>query len=107
MHEVARKCAANLVLLHSGRCGCADACRVVRSGNARRRAHGFAVARADWRGKPLLLVAASTMLYVAIVELVPAIRPGVRVPGTPRQTAFMLPRIVRMSATHRVAYVRS
>lgn len=47
------------------------------------------------------------MLCVAIMELAPAIRPGVRVPGTPRQAAFMLPRIVRMSATHRVADVRS
>jgi zinc and cadmium transporter len=107
-HEVPRKYAVILVLVHSGwsrsaalALGALSSLGMVVGGIVAWRA----LELVNEASPVLLLFAATMMLYVAFVKLLPGIRLGDRAPVTFRQAAFMLSGFVCMSAAHWVAEV--
>jgi len=103
IHEIPRKCATVLMLRHSGRSargalalGALASLGVVAGAVIARLSLG-AISEAS---SLLLVCAASMMLYVAIVELLPILRSGGRTRITLSQAMFMLAGAISVSGTH-------
>jgi len=110
IREVPRKSALMLVLVHSV-CERGTALGPVALSTPGIVGGGIADGRSlelASEASPVLLVFATAMvLHVAIMELLPAVRPGVRASVTSGRAACMFCGIVRVSASHRAAEARS
>ncbi len=103
LHEVPRKCATVLVLVHAGRSlrsalllAALSGLGVIGGGMVA----SYSLATISHASPLLLAFAASMMLYVALAELLPTLRSADRAWITLRQAAFMVAGAMSVGGTH-------